>query len=368
MDYEAEGLLEGLDGDARDERVELLDYLLGEGFTEDQLREAHADGLLLYLPAERAVMGGGATLTAREVADRAGVELDLLERLRRAQGLPVLDPDEVAFTETDMFNAAIPGGFAQLGFSEEQMLAVTRVLGRGLAQAALVMRATALENALVPGATERELAERYGQTVESVMPYIGPLVEQLLRMHLRNMVRSEGVDAAQRASGSLPGARPVGVAFADLVGFTRLGEEVPAEELGRVADRLADIAGAVAHAPVRMVKTIGDAAMLVSDDAAALVDAGLLIVEAVAAEAADFPQVRVGLAHGEATVRGGDWFGRPVNTASRVTAIARVGSVLATQELRDVAGDDAFSWSHAGARALKGVPEPVRLYRARRLD
>ena len=64
--------------------------------------------------------------------------------------------------------------------------------------------------------------------------------------------------------------------------------------------------------------------------------------------------------------RSGDWFGRPVNLASRVTGIARAGSVLATREVRDAA-PDAARWSPSGARKIKGVPGPVRLYRARKL-
>jgi adenylate cyclase len=55
-----------------------------------------------------------------------------------------------------------------------------------------------------------------------------------------------------------------------------------------------------------------------------------------------------------------------VNIASRVTALARPGSVLATREVRDAA-NAAYRWSSAGARSLKGVDGPVRLYRARRL-
>jgi adenylate cyclase len=72
------------------------------------------------------------------------------------------------------------------------------------------------------------------------------------------------------------------------------------------------------------------------------------------------------MAAGPALSRAGDWYGRPVNLASRVTAIARPGSVLATRDVRDAASE-AYRWSPAGARSLKGVDGPVRLYRARRL-
>jgi adenylate cyclase len=158
------------------------------------------------------------------------------------------------------------------------------------------------------------------------------------------------------------------IAFADLVGFTRLGEEIPAEDLGRVAERLEVLAGEVVEAPVRLVKTIGDAVMLTAPDPSPLVNCALALVDATDRYAAEeeLPQVRVGVAHGPAVVRGGDVFGRAVNLASRVTSIARAGSVLATRDVRDAARED-FQWSSAHARRIKGLPEPVPLYRARPL-
>ena len=64
--------------------------------------------------------------------------------------------------------------------------------------------------------------------------------------------------------------------------------------------------------------------------------------------------------------RAGDWFGRPVNLASRITAIARPGSVLAEREMREAA-HDSYRWSFAGERRLRGIREPVALFRARQL-
>jgi adenylate cyclase len=191
----------------------------------------------------------------------------------------------------------------------------------------------------------------------------------MLSQHLRNMVQSEAVGAEERATGTLPGARDLGVAFVDLVGFTRLGEEIAPEDLGAVAERLFSITREVVEPPVRLVKTIGDAVMLTAREPSDLVDTALRLVAATDAEGADgtFPQVRVGLAYGPTVARGGDLFGRAVNLASRVTAVARSGSVLATREVR-VAAADGVRWSEAPARRLKGVPEPVALYRARPLE
>ena len=77
------------------------------------------------------------------------------------------------------------------------------------------------------------------------------------------------------------------------------------------------------------------------------------------------PQLRAGIASGQAIPQSGDWYGAPVNLASRVTDLARPGSVLATKPVRDAA-EDSFAWSYAGARHLKGVKGDVPLYRVRR--
>ena len=155
------------------------------------------------------------------------------------------------------------------------------------------------------------------------------------------------------------------VSFADLVGFTRMGEEVPPDELGRMATRLEELTADTLQAPARLVKTIGDAAMLVSTDTERLLDSSLALVEAADAEGESFPQLRVGVARGPAQSRAGDWFGRPVNMASRITNVARPGSVLASRDVRDAVGD-GYRWSFAGERRLKGIREPVPLFRARR--
>jgi adenylate cyclase len=365
VEFEAEGFFDGLGDDGRRERRELLDWLVAQGFSDHELRRAHRRGLLLFLAAEREV-GGEAKYTAEDVARASGAGSELLTALRRAHGLPLPEPGAVELTEVDLEGAKISRRFTELGLTEDQMIGTTRVLGRSLATAAEAMRAVMLEIVLEPGSTERELAERYAAAVHQVMPLVGPMVLQMLSQHLRNMVQGEAIGADERATGTLPGARDTTVAFADLVGFTRLGEEIAPEDLGSVAERLFTITREVVAPPVRLVKTIGDAVMLTSSDPSALVRTALDLVEATDAEGADgaFPQVRVGLAYGPAVARGGDVFGRAVNLASRVTSIARAGSVLATREVRDGSGD-RFTWSSAHTRRIKGLPDPVPLYRAR---
>jgi adenylate cyclase len=117
-----------------------------------------------------------------------------------------------------------------------------------------------------------------------------------------------------------------------------------------------------------VIKTIGDAAMLASADPGPLLDSALALVEAADAEGEDFPQLRAGVASGAALNRAGDWYGQPVNLASRVTGVAWPGSVLTTRAVREQLGESAgerFAWSYAGPKRLKGLREPVPLYRAR---
>jgi adenylate cyclase len=162
-------------------------------------------------------------------------------------------------------------------------------------------------------------------------------------------------------------ATHVSVAFADLAGFTRLGEQVAPGELGGIAGRLTALATDAAAPPVRLVKMIGDAAMLVSPEPRPLLDAVLDVVEAVDAEGEDFPPARAGIAYGEALRRAGDWFGRPVNLASRITDKARPGSVVVTGDFKEKVGEDGFSWSKLpGKRRFKGISGEVDTYRVRR--
>jgi adenylate cyclase len=105
--------------------------------------------------------------------------------------------------------------------------------------------------------------------------------------------------------------------------------------------------------------------MFVSTDPVALLRTALALL-ATAEKYDDFPQLRVGIASGSAVTRAGDWFGSPVNVASRVTGVARPGTVLVSESARDAIGSaDEFDWSFASARHLKGVKGEVKLFRAR---
>jgi adenylate cyclase len=365
VDPNIDELLGDLEGSARAERAELIEWLLEQGITAEEIRGAPMPMLL----ASRRLMGDDGTfVSTREISETAGIELDLLQRVQRAIGLARVDnPDAAVHLRADGAAAAHAKEFIELGIAPDQLVQVVGTLAEGLSHAAEVMRYSVLSTILEPGATELQTAKRSLALTSQATPLLGPMIEDMLLMQLRHMMETEAVNASERAAGApLPGARHITVAFADLVGFTRLGEEVPPEELGQLANRLTDLARDVAAPPVRFIKTIGDAVMFVCPDPAPLLDAVLKLVEITDSDN-DFPRLRAGIASGSAVSRAGDWFGSPVNLASRVTAVARPGAVLAAESTRDELGEGAgFSWSFAGARRLKGIKGEVTLFRARR--
>lgn len=364
IDFEAEGLLDGLEGEPREARRQLLEQLAGEGCTLEELQQAVAAGRLSLLPVERALAGEGARYSAREVAELAGLDLDVLQRFSSALGVPYPDPDERRGTEADLEAARRVKTFLDSGLPEDGLLQVARTIGMGTARIAEANRELIVRTLIRPGDTERDVAQRFVAAADYMLPLVGPTVVYALQSHLLEQIRRDVIGATDLASGAIGGAVELTVCFADLVEFTRLGEEIAPEELGLVAGRLEEMATAVAEPPVRLVKTIGDEVMLVSSEPEPMVAAALALIEAAEAEGQQFPWLRAGIASGPTLPQSGDYYGRAVNLASRLTNVARPGSVVLDEATKEIAGD-GFDYSYIGERRLKGLDYRVKIFRAR---
>ncbi len=358
MDFAQAGLLDGLKGADREARLELLERLRRDGATDQELIDAVREDRLALLLVERRLAG---RYTARDLEERTGAPAEVLLRMRRQLGLPVAGPDDVVFGEADIEQARSLKLFIDAGFSLETMAELSRVLGESMSRLAATVAAAGAETFLQAGDSEVEVAERFDRLAEELAPALTPVMEAAFTAHLRESVHRARLLQEERETGRLAGQVDLNVCFADLVGFTRLGGELDVEELGTLAGQLADLATEHTRPPVRLVKTIGDAVMLVSSEAEPLVRAALELVEAVQRQ--DLPSLRAGIACGPTVQRAGDYFGHAVNLASRVTGVARPDTVLATREVRDQTRE-AFEWSAAGRFRLKGVAEHEPLYRA----
>lgn len=364
IDFEAEGLLDGLEGPDRESRIVLLERLADDGVPLQELREAVEQGRLTVLPVER-LLAGEQKYSTEELAERSGVPIELLERQWRSVGLAVPEPDEVVLSNGDLEAAHRLRVQLDSGLDIEAIAELGRTVAVAMSQFAAASRQVMASTFVGDAESEAEVAERIYQGARALMPMVGPTLDYVYRLHLREQLRHVAF-ATEEGGGGTAASVLTTICFADLVGFTKLGEELPPEKLGRVTGRLEELAREVAHGPVRLVKLLGDAAMLVSPDTGALVGSCLDLLEEMSAEEG-MPLIRAGIARGPAVTRGGDFYGAPVNLASRITEIARPGSVLVSSEVRDEVPDD-FRFSQAGSKHLKGIRSPVELYRIRDLD
>lgn len=366
-EIEAAGLLAGIEDEGQvAERVELVRHLLEDGFELEELQEAAEVGRLALLPVDRLLSRDSARYTATEIAARTELPLDLVRGLWRALGLAEAGDEEAVYAEKDLEAAQIVAQFHAAGLTDEALTLISQVIGTGMSQLAETIREIVGEALLERGDSERTLGLRYAEATEELVPMLTPLLGYILGVHLREQIKTDVVSQTELTTGRFEGAREVTVGFADLVGFTRLGEKSTPAALGTTGREFTRMAVEAARPPVRLVKMIGDAAMLVSHDAEAVVRATLNLVEMCEAHD-DLPSARAGVACGPAISQSGDWFGAPVNLASRVTSAARPSSVLVAKPVRD-ATRERFRFSAAGSRRFRGVRGDVALFRVRELE
>lgn len=150
--------------------------------------------------------------------------------------------------------------------------------------------------------------------------------------------------------------------FADLAGFTALTETHGDDDAADVVARFYELARVSLTGEGRLIKTIGDAVMIVADQSPAAVSIALRLVAVVRAETG-FPTVRVGLHSGSAVERSGDYFGATVNLAARVTAYAHSDQILCTEAVADSIRNSDIAVIHSiGIVNFKNVEQPVALF------
>lgn len=158
--------------------------------------------------------------------------------------------------------------------------------------------------------------------------------------------------------------RPPAFAFLDLAGYTRLTEEHGDEAGARLAAELGHLVDHVAaDGGGEPVKWLGDGVMVHFKDPVAAVGATLAMVEGA-------PEVglpaHAGIAAGPAVFQDGDYFGRTVNLAARISGVAGEGQTLVNWAVVEVASDRGFGFREMGAMELKGFSTPVAVFEATR--
>lgn len=321
-------------------------------------RRTAKDRLAVLLLSE--ALHESAFLSARDVASACGLEVEGVLHASRLLGLEVADADACAFDELSCegFRTLLIAhsyGLSQAGIDE-----LLTVLRQHMWQLAADMEVIVGNELGRPGDTEYELAHRYADAGKVLAPTAAPLVASAFTAHLRDRMRDIFVTPAEAAVGSLRAVADVAVAFVDIVGFTELGERVDAGELRSIAMLLAGLADAVIQPPVRLVRTIGDAILLMSRDPNALLNAIVKINVAAGGEPT-MPRVHCGVAYGPAYLGGADVYGAPVNLASRLTDRAPAGKIWVSDAVTPFASD-ACEWIAQGRKSFKGCAEPIDVF------
>lgn len=278
---------------------------------------------------ERILLGGPRVYTRADIVARSGIPPERTLQIWRALGFAVVDDDAVHFTDADL--AALRAGerLIEAGLiTPETETTMTRALGHHLAGLAEWQVATLLAwLATQPGAPLEDAGELAKQ-VEYLLPEMELLQSHVWRRHL-----AAQAGRALAAPGERPEDGELAVGFTDMVGYTRLTRSASGDRLVRTLDRFEALAGdTVADHGGRVVKTIGDEVLYVTEAPAAAAEIALTMTER--AEADDtLPQLRTGLALGPVLGRYGDVFGPVVNVAARLTSLARPGTVLVDTEL-----------------------------------
>jgi adenylate cyclase len=348
------------DNGQQEARAALIERLRALGQSEQAIAAAEREGRLATFAVEIA-LGGDRKHTLTGVCKLSGLSPDFLRKLMRASGRPAAAPRQRAYTDDDVELARRIKLFVDAGIPREGLLETARVIGQGMSQTAEAVRRNAVSPLVQPGDTNLTLALRYVGAAQALAPEVAFVLDSMFRAQLREGIRSDLVAEAERDAGRLAGTREIVVAFADLVGYTKLGEGVPTERLGQVATRLAELATAAICRPTQLVKTIGDAVMLVSWEVDPMLATLERLLAATEAEGEDFPALRVGVAFGPATPRGGDWFGSTVNLASRVTDAGKPNRIYATEPVVELAGG-RYAWKRSRRHNLKGIDGRTRLY------
>lgn len=279
------------------------------------------------------------TLRRREVSAAAGVSLLSARRFWRAMGMPIAGEDEQAFGQADVDAL---GNIVQLVrdglLDEATALSMARAIGRSvdrlatwqvqlLAELVAAQGPAAADDAAGPDLrTARATAELFERIADDLEPLVVYAWRRQAASALERIVADAGIEPAGGEEAPHTTVRAVG--FADLVSFTRLVRRLTERELAAMVQRFEALASDVitGHGG-RVVKTVGDEVLFVVRPGPAAAQIALDIAQVLGGDDL-LPDVRVGMATGPVVARLGDVFGTTVNRASRLTALARPGTVL----------------------------------------
>ena len=346
-------------------KARMIARLRERGYSLERIRVATDEGRLAFGQVLELFGDQHSSRTPRQAAAETGLEPALVAKIAEALGLRRGDP----VPDGDVRLLRYVAAALDAGFPLEAVLQLIRIYAQALGQIAdaevRLVHMYIHEPMMRAGSGAEEMAQELTDLVGEGLPLSSLMIDQLHRRLLAQFIDQDVVghmDAELAPDQSDIGRVTVAIAFADLAGYTQLTEEqgeltaldAVARFLGLVNSTLPDEA--------RVIKTNGDEVMIVGADPAALA-AWAVDVQRRQRRQREQPQPRIGIHHGHALYRDGDYYGRAVNLASRVAARCRAGEVLVTRQVVDAAGDD-LRFERIAEAELRGFAAPTEIFRA----
>ncbi len=314
---------------------------------------------------ESAILGEQPSLTSDSVAEEAGVTVEQARRLWRALGFPDVG-DAAAFTAGDLsalstLVEAVDDGAIDF----DTAVRLTRAVGQTMARLADWQVATLSARVEQLEEGEEATGSRIGSALRLAEQLGVPFEKLLTYSWRRHLAAAVGRIEALGASDADLHSTRVTVGFADLVSFTALSNRLEEDQIGDLVEifesRCSDV---VAARHGRIIKTLGDSVLFVSDDAVSAMEIALGIIEVIGHDNR-LPDVRIGLATGSVVMQLGDVYGPPVNMAARLTGVARRNRVIADAATAALLPSGQFDSRLLPARPVRGfgLVEPVAVRR-----
>ena len=320
------------------------------GVQEGARQKAHADTQRVESettvgagPAERTTLAGhehlllgeAPSLTLTELARRAGTSLETAQKFWRAMGFADVTPDAVHFTEQDV--AALQDTATLLDETSESALAAASVLELLRAQSYTMDRLVLWElETFVTDLSERlSLDDTSARLValdriDSLVDLLSRQLNYVWRRHMASILgRTDAEVSARGREDTGPDLYPLirSLGFVDIVSFTQRAQGMSKAALTHMLEGFENTArDVITSRGARVVKTIGDAVMYISDDLLVAADVVTALVDELQ-KGPDAIRVRASLVEGRVISRSGDVFGPTVNLASRLVDAAEPGSI-----------------------------------------
>jgi len=339
------------------------------GYSLEDLKVAGREGKLAFGITEELLPSQEGSISVAEVAERSGLEPELVERILIILGTPKGRQhglSEADATAIEQCARVLATGFPLVAFLQLVRVYVQSL--RRIAEAEVRLFHLYVHEPLIrDGVPELRMAEAMGDLAAEIMPLAAPLTEYLHNRYLRYYIEQDVVGHMETGGEQSTAEMELGhvavtLCFIDLTGFTRFTEEEGDIEALDVVENFVETVEATMPREATIVKTIGDEVMVVSPDAAALTAWAVAFLGRFDRR----PQPRVGIHHGDAVYRDGDYFGSQVNLAHRIVNRALAGEVLVTDRVAaTLEGRPELRLEPIGEVSLKGFPVPTELFAVR---